>query len=38
MLERAVEAFEDLVRGKKSLDRYVLLPGGVAKQTPTGRL
>jgi hypothetical protein len=38
MLERAEEAFEDLVRGKKSSRPLVLLRGGVAKQVPTARL
>jgi hypothetical protein len=38
MLERAEEAFENLVRGKKSSRPFVLLRGGVAKQVPTARL
>jgi hypothetical protein len=38
MLERAEEAFENLVRGKKSSRPFVLLRGGVAKQAPTARL
>jgi hypothetical protein len=38
MLERAEEAFEDLVRGKKSSRPFILLRGGVAKQVPTARL
>jgi len=38
MLERAEEAFKDLVRGKKSSRPFVRLRGGVAKQVPTARL